>query len=138
MIVGGGAWEDNFSFKSRFENGKGTSPEELIAAAHAACFSMAFSHALNEAGYKPISVDTEAAESLEQVDGGFAITKIKLISKGKAVIPLRKSVSHRTCWVNKAGRKIPLIVIYCTIRPKFEYNLVINRSDALKWYQFSY
>lgn len=84
MIVGGGAWEGNFSFKSRFENGKGTSPEELIAAAHAGCFSMAFSNALDDAGFKPISVDTEATASLEQVDGGFAITKIKLTSKGKA------------------------------------------------------
>ncbi|MFP4663289.1 MAG: OsmC family protein [Bacteroidales bacterium] len=84
MIVGGGAWEGNFSFKSRFEDGKGTSPEELIAAAHAGCFSMAFSNALDDAGFKPISVDTEATASLEQVDGGFAITKIKLTSKGKA------------------------------------------------------
>ncbi|HKK67460.1 MAG TPA: OsmC family protein [Bacteroidales bacterium] len=84
MIVGGGAWEGNFSFKSRFEDGKGTSPEELIAAAHAGCFSMAFSNALDEAGFKPVSVNTQATASLEQVDGGFAITKIKLTSKGKA------------------------------------------------------
>jgi osmotically inducible protein OsmC len=84
MVVGGGAWEGNFSFKSRFEGGKGTSPEELIAAAHAGCFSMAFSHALNEAGFKPVSVETEGAATLDEVEGGFAITKIKLTSKGKA------------------------------------------------------
>ncbi len=84
MIIGGGAWEGNFSFKSRFEDGKGTSPEELIAAAHAGCFSMAFSHALNEAGFKPESVETQASAMLEQVEGGFAITKMKLKSKGKA------------------------------------------------------
>src|SRR6056297_2370456 len=84
MIIGGGAWEGNFSFKSRFEDGKGTSPEELIAAAHAGCFSMAFSNALDSSGFKPVSVETQASASLEKVEGGFAITKIKLTSKGKA------------------------------------------------------
>lgn len=84
MVVGEGAWEGNFSFKSRFENGKGTSPEELIAAALSGCFSMSLSHALNEAGFKPVSVETEASAKLEKVDGGFAITQIALTSKGKA------------------------------------------------------
>jgi len=84
MIIGGGAWEGNFSFKSRFEDGKGTSPEELIAAAHAGCFSMAFSNALDSSGFKPVSVETQASASLEKVEGGFAITKIKLTSKKKA------------------------------------------------------
>ncbi|WP_234408341.1 OsmC family peroxiredoxin [Marinilabilia salmonicolor] len=54
MNVGEGAWQGNFSAKSRFEGSKdGTSPEELIAAAHAGCFSMAFSHALSESGHEP-------------------------------------------------------------------------------------
>lgn len=84
MVVGEGAWEGNFSFKSRFENGKGTSPEELIAAALSGCFSMSLSHALDEAGFKPVSVETEASAMLEKVDGGFAINEILLTSKGKA------------------------------------------------------
>lgn len=84
LVVGEGSWEGNFSFKSRFENGKGTSPEELIAAALSGCFSMSLSHALHNAGFKPISVETEASAMLEKVNGGFAITKILLTSKGKA------------------------------------------------------
>jgi len=82
VTVGEKAWEGNYSFKSRFENGTGTSPEELIAAAHAGCFSMAFSHALDEAGYKPVSVETSAEASLEKGDAGFGITRIHLVSKG--------------------------------------------------------
>lgn len=84
MVVGEGAWEGNFSFKSRFEDGKGTSPEELIAAALSGCFSMSLSLALDKAGFKPVSVQTEASAMLEKVDGGFAITEILLTSKGKA------------------------------------------------------
>ncbi|MFO7756117.1 MAG: OsmC family peroxiredoxin [Bacteroidales bacterium] len=84
MVVGEGAWEGNFSFKSRFENGKGTSPEELIAAALSGCFSMSLSNALDKAGFKPVSVETDASAMLEKVDGGFAITEILLTSKSKA------------------------------------------------------
>jgi len=71
--------DTNYSFKTRFEEGvTGTNPEELIAAAHAGCFSMALSHELAQAGHKPTSVATKATLSLEQVDGGFAITKVHL------------------------------------------------------------
>ncbi len=55
----------------------------MIGAAHASCFSMALSHALDQAGFKPESVDTEAEVTLDKVDGGFAITKILLKSRGK-------------------------------------------------------
>jgi lipoyl-dependent peroxiredoxin len=67
-----------YSFAGRFENGDGTNPEELIAAAHAACYSMAFSAGLAKAGHTPRSVKTEAAVQLDKVDGGFAVTGIHL------------------------------------------------------------
>jgi len=63
-----------YGFKSRFENGKGTNPEELIAAAHAGCFSMALSAMLGEAGITPERIETQAQVTLEKVADGFAIT----------------------------------------------------------------
>jgi lipoyl-dependent peroxiredoxin len=63
-----------YNFSKRFENEKGTNPEELIAAAHAACFSMALSLFLGEAGMTAESIDTRATVSLDQVEGGFAVT----------------------------------------------------------------
>ena len=83
MNVGEGAWEGSYSFKSRFEGGEGRSPEELIAAAHAGCFSMAFSHALAEAGYDPQQVATNAEATLEKTAEGFRITRMRLVTKGK-------------------------------------------------------
>jgi len=70
--------KEKYSFSSRFEEGKGTNPEELIAAAHAGCYSMAFSLGLEEAGFEPKSVETEDKVHLEQVGDGFAITKIEI------------------------------------------------------------
>jgi osmotically inducible protein OsmC len=63
-----------YSFGTRFENAKGTNPEELIAAAHAGCFSMALSAELGGAGITPESIKTTASITLEKVDGGFAVT----------------------------------------------------------------
>lgn len=67
-----------YSFESRFEDGSGTNPEELIAAAHAACFSMALSNELGKAGHVPDSVETDAAVHLEKTDDGFHIPRIDL------------------------------------------------------------
>lgn len=67
-----------YGFQSRFEEGPGTNPEELIAAAHAGCFTMALSAQLEEAGFKAESLKTDAVVTLEKVDAGFAITKIHL------------------------------------------------------------
>lgn len=77
-----GAYEGPYSFSSRFENGKGTNPEELIGAAHAGCFSMALSGVLGGAGFNPESIETRAEVNLEKVESGFAIKSIKLITKG--------------------------------------------------------
>jgi osmotically inducible protein OsmC len=63
-----------YNFGMRFENEKGTNPEELVAAAHASCFSMALSLALEQEGMKAESIDTRATVTLEKVDGGFAVT----------------------------------------------------------------
>ncbi len=73
--------EQPYSFRLRFENEdgkKGTNPEELIAAAHAGCYNMALAVQLGEAGFTPDSLDTQAEVTLEQTDGGFAITTVKL------------------------------------------------------------
>lgn len=67
-----------YGFNTRFENERGTNPEELIAAAHAGCFSMALSHELASAGLNPTSVATKAKVTLDKVEGGFAITKVHL------------------------------------------------------------
>lgn len=75
-----GAFSGPYSFQSRFESGTGTNPEELIAAAHAGCFSMALSHALASAGFPPKRVHTVARVHLEKVPDGFAIPKIDLVT----------------------------------------------------------
>jgi osmotically inducible protein OsmC len=67
-----------YSFSTRFENGIGTNPEELIAAAHAGCFSMALSAQLGNAGITPESIETTAAVTLEKMEAGFTVTKIHL------------------------------------------------------------
>jgi len=67
-----------YSFSTRFENGKGTNPEELIAAAHAGCFSMALSAQLEAAGFTAESINTTASVSLDKLDAGFAITAVHL------------------------------------------------------------
>jgi lipoyl-dependent peroxiredoxin len=70
--------EAQYSFSTRFEDGKGTNPEELLAAAHAGCFSMALSKQLEDAGMRAESIDTSAAVTLEKTDAGFTITKVHL------------------------------------------------------------
>ena len=67
-----------YSFATRFENGRGTNPEELIAAAHAGCFAMALSAQLGEAGLVAQSLNTKATVTLEKTDGGFTITAVHL------------------------------------------------------------
>lgn len=83
MAFGSGAFEGAYSFKSRFEEGTGTNPEELIGAAHAGCFSMALSGVLEKAGYEPESIETEATVHLNPVEGGFAIQRIDLKTTGR-------------------------------------------------------
>jgi lipoyl-dependent peroxiredoxin len=83
MAFGGGAFEGQYSYGSRFEEGAGTNPEELIAASHAGCFSMQFASLLSEAGHVPDSVETTAKVHLDKDEGGFSITRSVLASEAK-------------------------------------------------------
>jgi len=78
MKLGSGAFEGAYSFASRFEEGSGTNPEELIAAAHAGCFSMALSAGLGRSGFTPKRIQTTAKVHLVKADEGFKIGKIEL------------------------------------------------------------
>lgn len=99
--------DTQYSFSSRFEQGIGTNPEELIAAAHSGCFSMALSAELGRAGVKPEKIETTAAVSLEKVGEGFGITKVHLdvtiTSHGTDVAVLEKAAAgaKANCPVSK-------------------------------------
>ncbi len=75
--------ETSYSFTTRFEDGAGTNPEELIAAAHAGCFSMAFSAQLEKAGMKADRIETTAAVTLEKQEAGFSITAVHLETRAR-------------------------------------------------------
>lgn len=83
MRLGGGAYEGPYSFASRFEEGPGTNPEELIGAAHAGCFSMALSGILAKAGYEPKRIHTNAKVTVEKIGEGFSITKSHLSTEAE-------------------------------------------------------
>jgi osmotically inducible protein OsmC len=80
--VGDGVFEGNYSFTSRFEDGEGTNPEELLAAAHAGCFSMALSLIIGEDGHTPESLRAQAKVQLRNVDGNPTIARIDLEVEG--------------------------------------------------------
>jgi lipoyl-dependent peroxiredoxin len=84
MSLGSGAFEGNYSFASRFESGDGTNPEELIAAAHAGCFSMALASAPSVDDHVPDSVNTTAEVTIETVDGNPTITRSQLSTEVQA------------------------------------------------------
>lgn len=79
--TGKGGVQGNYSFKSRFEEGEGTNPEELIGAAHAGCFSMALAKILGDAGFSPNSVDTTASVRMDKTEAGMSITRIDLVTR---------------------------------------------------------
>ena len=83
--LGSGAFEGAYSFKTRFEGAPGTTPEELLGAAHAGCFTMALSLGLTTAGHPPTSLDTNATVTLAKVGESFSITRIDLALTG--VVP---------------------------------------------------
>jgi osmotically inducible protein OsmC len=102
MRMASGAYEGPYSFQSRFEEGDGTNPEELIAAAHAGCFSMAFSGELGRAGHDPEAVETNATVHLEKSDEGFTITRIELDTRAR-VSGIDDSDFQRIAEAAKAG-----------------------------------
>lgn len=105
-----GGFDAAYSFASRFESGKGTNPEELIGAAHAACFSMALSNGLAKAGHVPTRVHTTASVTLDKVGEGFEITKIELNCEANvpgiddAGFQQQASTAKENCPVSKALR----------------------------------
>ena len=112
--LGSGAYDGQYSFTSRFENGVGTNPEELIAAAHSACFSMALNAALGRAGKQPTSITTTATVHITKGDAGFGISGITLTTRG--VVPgitaeeFRKAAEDTKtgCIVSKALSAVPM------------------------------
>jgi osmotically inducible protein OsmC len=124
MRLGTGAFEGAYSFSSRFEDGKGTNPEELIAAAHAGCFSMATASGLGKAGFTPERVDTKATVHLTSVSGGFAITRIDLDMEAdvpgidEATFLEIAQGAKAGCPVSKALAAVPEITLNAKLRQK--------------------
>jgi osmotically inducible protein OsmC len=108
VSLGSGAFEGSYSFGSRFEDGAGTNPEELLGAAHASCFSMALSLLLTQAGFRPTRIETRAKVSIARVADGFAITGIALASEGEvpgmdaATFAAHADIAKKSCPVSKA------------------------------------
>jgi lipoyl-dependent peroxiredoxin len=117
VTVGDGVFSGAYSFKSRFEEGEGTNPEELIAAAHAACFAMAFSNILSEAGHVPDSVSTTAKVQLRPVDGNPTIASIELEVEGsvpgidEATFTEHAEAAKAGCPVSRALAGVPEITL---------------------------
>jgi osmotically inducible protein OsmC len=123
VFTAGDSISGGYTFKSRFEDGPGSNPEQLIAAAHAACFSMALSHALAEAGHPPVSVTTEATVTLRPVDGAPTITKIALVTVGRvpgldnAAFSEHALAAKAGCPVSKALASVPEITLEALLEP---------------------
>ena len=121
MALGSKAYEGAYSFVSRFEEGPGTNPEELIAAAHAGCFSMAFANTLAQAGHTPNAVDTDANVHLERTDAGFTITRIDLVTRAdvpgidEAEFHKLAETAKATCPVSRALAAVQEITIQATL-----------------------
>ena len=122
MKLGSGAYEGKYSFRSRMEDAPGTNPEELIAAAHAGCYSMALSHMLSEAGHPPTKIDTKAQVDFGPVPGGFSITKITLTVDGQVPgidAAQFKELAQKAkdgCPVSKALASVPEIALVATLK----------------------
>ena len=108
--------ETPYSFHSRFEEGKGTNPEELLAAAHAGCFSMALSLQLANAGHKAESLKTTCTITLEKTDDGFAITESHLELRAKVPGATREAFDQAT-QAAKSG---------CPVSQLFNTNITLN------------
>src|SRR5690349_21898954 len=119
--AGSSSFSGPYSFATRFEGKKGTNPEELIAAAHAACFSMALSAGLEKAGKPATRVETTAACTLDMVAGAATITKMELKVRGtvagvdQAAFQTAADEAKRNCPVSKALAGIPQITLDATL-----------------------
>ena len=120
VALSSGAFEGPYNFSGRFEDGPGTNPEELVGAAHAACFAMALSVGLTQAGNPPEALDVEAKVTISQVDDGFAITRIDLDLRGKvpgideAAVLEAANGAKAGCPLSKALAAVPEINLNTT------------------------
>lgn len=111
----------DYSYKSRFEDGPGANPEQLIAAAHASCFSMALANLLASAGAPPESVRTDATVTLRIVDGAPTITKIALVTVGRvpgvdeAAFQEHAATAKATCPVSRALAGVPEVTLEASL-----------------------
>jgi osmotically inducible protein OsmC len=120
-FTAGDSISGGYTFKSRFEDGPGSNPEQLIAAAHAACFSMALSNILAQAGTAPESVHTDATVTLRLVDGAPTITKVALVTEGRvpgidqAAFAEHAAAAKAGCPVSRALAGVPEITLEATL-----------------------
>ena len=120
-FTAGDAISGEYSFRSRFEDGPGANPEQLIAAAHASCFSMALSAALGEAGTPVESVQTDATVTLRQVDGAPTITSIALRTVGRvpgvdeATFQQAAEEAKKGCPVSRALAGVPEVTLEASL-----------------------
>jgi osmotically inducible protein OsmC len=116
MKVGKTGFEGPFTYATRFETAAGTNPEELIAAAHAGCFSMQFSDFLAASGHTAKSVRTSAKVHMDEVGGGHSITRIELITEGdvpgisEAEFKKHAEAAKEKCPVSRALKAVPITV----------------------------
>ncbi len=119
--VGDGVFEGQYSFASRFEEGTGTNPEQLIAGAHAACFSMALANILSQDGHAPESISTKANIQLRNVDGAPTLTRVDLETEGRVPgidqgqFEQYADQAKQGCPVSRALAGIPEIALSATL-----------------------
>ena len=120
-FTAGDSISGGYTFKSRFEDGPGSNPEQLIAAAHASCFSMALANMLAQAGHAAESVHTDATVTLRFVDGAATITKIALVTAGRvpgideATFTEHAQAAKAGCPVSRALASVPEITLEATL-----------------------
>jgi osmotically inducible protein OsmC len=121
VTVGDGVFEGQYSFASRFEEGTGTNPEALIAAAHAACFSMALANILSQDGHAPEAVSTKANVQLRNVEGAPTLTRVDLETEGRVPgidqdqFQQYADQAKQGCPVSRALAGIPEIALTATL-----------------------
>jgi lipoyl-dependent peroxiredoxin len=123
MALGSGVWEGPFSFKTRFEDGQGTNPEELIGAAEAGCFTMQLSSTLSDAGHVPDSVETEANVHIRNIDGAPTISQIDLVTRAKVpglddeTFQKTAQETREVCIISRALAGVGNITVEATLEP---------------------
>jgi osmotically inducible protein OsmC len=120
-FTAGDSISGDYSYKSRFEDGPGANPEQLVAAAHAACFSMALSLVLGEAGTEPETISTDAKVTLRLLDEGPTITKVELVTKARipgideAAFQDAAETAKSGCVISRALAGVPEITLEATL-----------------------